>query len=248
MSIHLHRQPSRRQARPAPVTAAASDAEYLVPSAVDTPRRRKTQNDLMDAAFRVFVEKGIAAASIDELATEAGYTRGAFHSNFPSKEALFMAMLRREMRRECTAMDKHLGQVQLPPLGASAPTDALHAIADAVTSALFDEGRLYERVALYQEMRLLALHTEQYAEEYVDVTRQNRELLQQHMSRISNALAANLRLDATAAANRILALFTNELLDIAIRREAYPQAQERIRSLLVDIFTSMVNPTSEGTA
>lgn len=56
-------------------------------------RREHTRACLMDAAARVFSRRGLQQASIDELAEEAGYTKGAFYANFKSKEELFLAML-----------------------------------------------------------------------------------------------------------------------------------------------------------
>src|SRR5207245_10851611 len=44
-------------------------------------------------AVRVFARRGRQQASIDEVAEEAGFTKGAFYANFKSKEELFLAML-----------------------------------------------------------------------------------------------------------------------------------------------------------
>ena len=46
----------------------------------------------MRSAARVFAERGLEA-SIDEVAEDAGYTKGAFYANFESKDELFLAML-----------------------------------------------------------------------------------------------------------------------------------------------------------
>src|SRR3954470_19824911 len=58
-----------------------------------TERRAQTRQELLDAAARVFVERGFAGASIEAITAEAGYTRGAFYSNFNSKEELFAELL-----------------------------------------------------------------------------------------------------------------------------------------------------------
>ena len=41
----------------------------------------------------MFEEQGIGCASIEAIATAAGFTRGAFYSNFKSKDELIIAML-----------------------------------------------------------------------------------------------------------------------------------------------------------
>src|SRR4051794_31798254 len=60
-------------------------------------RQARTRDDLLEAAARVFVECGFEAASIEAIAEEAGYTRGAFYSNFQSKEQLFAELLQQRV-------------------------------------------------------------------------------------------------------------------------------------------------------
>jgi AcrR family transcriptional regulator len=57
------------------------------------PTRDETRQRIFDAAGRVFERQGIAAASIEAIAEAAGFTRGAFYSNFGSKDELIIAML-----------------------------------------------------------------------------------------------------------------------------------------------------------
>src|SRR5439155_26468515 len=69
-------------------------------------RRAQTRADLLDAAGRVFVERGFEGASIEAIAEEAGYTRGAFYSNFQSKEQLFAELLQQKAYSQYTEMAK----------------------------------------------------------------------------------------------------------------------------------------------
>jgi AcrR family transcriptional regulator len=57
------------------------------------PTRDDTRDKLFEAAARVFEEQGIGGASIEAIAAAAGFTRGAFYSNFKSKDELIIAML-----------------------------------------------------------------------------------------------------------------------------------------------------------
>src|SRR5699024_4264666 len=59
-------------------------------------KRQQTRERLMDAAYELFAEEGIHATSIEAIAEAAGFTRGAFYSNFASKEELFFALADRE--------------------------------------------------------------------------------------------------------------------------------------------------------
>jgi AcrR family transcriptional regulator len=56
-------------------------------------KQARTRAALLDAAARVFVERGFQGASVEVIAAEAGFTRGAFYSNFATKEELFAALL-----------------------------------------------------------------------------------------------------------------------------------------------------------
>lgn len=56
-------------------------------------KQAHTRSCLMNSAARVFARRGLQSASIDEVAEDAGYTKGAFYANFKSKEELFLAML-----------------------------------------------------------------------------------------------------------------------------------------------------------
>jgi AcrR family transcriptional regulator len=56
-------------------------------------KQAKTRSCLLEAAGKVFSRRGLQQASIDEVAEEAGFTKGAFYANFKSKEELFLAML-----------------------------------------------------------------------------------------------------------------------------------------------------------
>lgn len=57
-----------------------------------TRRRAETRQRLIDAAYEVFAETGIRDAPVELICERAGYTRGAFYSNFASKELLFLAV------------------------------------------------------------------------------------------------------------------------------------------------------------
>ena len=56
----------------------------------------QTRQRLLDAAQAIFMKKGFVAASVEDIAGAAGYTRGAFYSNFRSKNELFLELLRRD--------------------------------------------------------------------------------------------------------------------------------------------------------
>ncbi|MGL6253408.1 MAG: TetR family transcriptional regulator, partial [Billgrantia desiderata] len=54
-----------------------------------------TREALLDAAEEVFLERGVARTSLEQIAREAGVTRGAVYWHFKNKADLFRAMLLR---------------------------------------------------------------------------------------------------------------------------------------------------------
>jgi AcrR family transcriptional regulator len=75
------------------------------------PTRDETCEKLFEAAARVFEEQGIGGASIEAIAAAAGFSRGAFYSNFASKDELIIAMLEdhveQNIRRNLDLLAKH---------------------------------------------------------------------------------------------------------------------------------------------
>jgi AcrR family transcriptional regulator len=75
------------------------------------PTRDDTCEKLFEAAARVFEEQGIGGASIEAIAAAAGFTRGAFYSNFNSKDELIIAMLEdhveQSIRRNLDLLARH---------------------------------------------------------------------------------------------------------------------------------------------
>jgi AcrR family transcriptional regulator len=56
-------------------------------------RRAQTRARLLEAAARVYARRGFDGATVDEVASEAGLTKGAVYDHFGSKEKLLLALL-----------------------------------------------------------------------------------------------------------------------------------------------------------
>jgi AcrR family transcriptional regulator len=54
---------------------------------------REARDELLSAALRVFARRGYGQAGVDEIAAEAGYSKGALYWHFSGKEELLMALL-----------------------------------------------------------------------------------------------------------------------------------------------------------
>ncbi len=59
--------------------------------------QERTRERLLAAATKVFARRGYHRATVDEIASEAGFTIGALYSNFAGKEDLFLALADRQV-------------------------------------------------------------------------------------------------------------------------------------------------------
>ena len=76
--------------------------------------RLQTREKLMLAAAKMFAREGLGGASIDRIAEEAGYTKGAFYSNFDSKEDIFLQLIETTTRQNIEKIETALAGVSDP--------------------------------------------------------------------------------------------------------------------------------------
>ncbi|MGB3329240.1 MAG: TetR/AcrR family transcriptional regulator [Thermomicrobiales bacterium] len=62
--------------------------------------QQRTRERLIAAAEALFIERGVNGASVEQIAEHAGFSRGAFYSNFADKQSLVAALLMERTRRE----------------------------------------------------------------------------------------------------------------------------------------------------
>lgn len=102
------------------------------------PRREEVRTRILEAAAVVVAERGLAAASLDQVAAAAGFTKGAVYSNFASKDELFLALLHDATSRRVTEVTAALaGASDLD--GALAAVSAALAAPDRSVQLLFVE-------------------------------------------------------------------------------------------------------------
>jgi len=86
--------------------------------AAASPRRQErteiTRTRLLQSAEKVFARDGFEAAKLEEIAADAGYTRGAFYANFESKEDLFFALVEKEITARIASLAKEMDKQRDP--------------------------------------------------------------------------------------------------------------------------------------
>ncbi|MGY3617455.1 TetR/AcrR family transcriptional regulator [Bradyrhizobium sp. USDA 10063] len=160
------------------------------------PTRDDTCEKLFEAAARVFEEQGIRGASIEAIAAAAGFTRGAFYSNFKSKEELIIAML-----------EDHVEQTIRRNLDLLARHDSLADFIDALKS--MDRSRqdpLGRSPLLHMEMILFVARAEKRRPELAKRLRARRKLVAEIIETTRKNSGRNGKLDPAWTAAIVLAL------------------------------------------
>src|SRR5208337_3214223 len=85
-------------------------------------RRRLTRQEskevtrmrLIEAAETLFIRKGFDDTSVDEISEMAGYSRGAFYSNFDDKGQVFLAVIDRRRPKALDGLDEIFRRISEP--------------------------------------------------------------------------------------------------------------------------------------
>ncbi len=100
-------------------------------------QRKLTRARLIDSAMKLFSERGYDHATIDDIAQEVGYSKGAYYFHFSTKEDILLELLRR-WSEDRTRM--------LAAAGAGQPGTDARALVEALVS--YDEERRWPGVVL----------------------------------------------------------------------------------------------------
>lgn len=130
-----------------------------------TRRRSATRERLLDAARDVLAREGIHGASVEHICEHAGFTRGAFYSNFASKDELVQALFEREFADLMSGVEEAVDPQTYAGLG---PGESLGRIMDR-----FLELRPPDRdfFLLHAEFQLRGLRGDIGGEEFNDLWR-----------------------------------------------------------------------------
>src|SRR5882724_7749933 len=72
--------------------------------------KANTRERLLAAARSAFAESGFHGASVDEIASRAGFSTGALYSNFDGKEDLFLVLMEREIEEHSREIARAVAQ------------------------------------------------------------------------------------------------------------------------------------------
>jgi len=150
--------------RPASEEVADMPLEPLTPER----RRAMTRQHLLDAAAIVFARDGFHGASIDEVATTAGFTKGAVYSNFKNKDDLFLELLDDRLARQFALVETILEDE--PPME---PVDEMQRMGDFAWRAMNND----EWTLLYLEFLVYAARNPEAKAKLAESARQSRQIV-----------------------------------------------------------------------
>jgi AcrR family transcriptional regulator len=174
--------------------------------------RGTARKRLLESAARAFATRGYEKASIEEIAADAGLTKGAVYWNFESKEDLFFALL-----------DEHLdqGARQLMELTMAAPADVETAPGvSSGLSSIIDEQR--QLVLLLHEYWSLAARDPELGKRYAERQVSLREDIAAMLEVRHQTTGVPLAVPAGHLATVILALANGLAMDRLVDSSAAP--------------------------
>ena len=142
------------------------------------------------------MKKGFAQASVRDIADAAGFSQGAFYSNFPDKEAILLELVQRHQSEERAKIEAALSQ---------APDDAAEAMAGIERwAATVNSDADFAVLAI--ELQLQALRSPSFAQGYNELDRKHRRALGLLVTKLFGLLGRQLPGDPVEIATGFIAL------------------------------------------
>jgi AcrR family transcriptional regulator len=203
-------------------------------------RRSATRDRLLEATRQVLAREGIQGASVEHICEQAGFTRGAFYSNFSSKDDLLLALFRRERDQMFDSMRAATVPESYAGLG---PVDAIGVIIDRFLSL-----QSVDRVGLlvHLEFSLRGLRGDAVGQEFNASWRELKDELVSLMTLIVAALGREFTIDPRHAAT-VLAGTYDEALREAVTEDRDLDAG-LLHSTLPMLLLAATRPVAAGAA
>ncbi len=176
-----------------------------------TRRRENTRARLLDAAAQLFAEVGLEGASVEAICERAGFTRGAFYSNFETKDELFLDLVARIADSRLTS-----AHARVDELVASGALACGREIVPLVEQVMLGAEKDRLTVLLMSEIQLHALRDAAFAEAYVAQEREMLASVEAMIGGIVDSGALTLRVDVPTAARMLMTAWEGAMVRTAI--------------------------------
>jgi AcrR family transcriptional regulator len=209
-----------------------------------TPRRAATRARLLDAARDVIAERGAGGATVEEIAERAGFTRGAFYSNYASLDELIVDVIR------------DVGETRLAQVRAAAAEFAKHRVADELTIESALEGGVRDFVHLLQppmhevllqaELRLYALRHDGARSGYVEAVRETMTRVYEILETLFSDLEVQIRATPEITMEILMGFFDQgSVMSYLELGRVDPNAQVQRLGRLLDVIIDRKLPSQD---
>jgi AcrR family transcriptional regulator len=171
-----------------------------------------SREQLLAAALRVFARRGYHGASMNEIAAEAGFSKGALYWNFASKEDLFFALL--------DELDERLRAVMAASISAPSGQERKGELSRGISRVLAD-GR--DVVLLFHEYSALAVRDPQVAARYAERNARMRDEVASALRARHEQIGLPLALPAERLATALIALVDGLSIQQLTEPDAVPE-------------------------
>ena len=197
-------------------------------------RRAATRERLLDAARIVLAGEGIQGASVEHICDQAGFTRGAFYSNFTSKDELLLALC----ERESEDMFDKLRMAADP--SALAGLDASEAVAVVFDRFVMLQPPDREWFLVQSEFELRSVRDDAVGRQFRAVWTEVKHEVQELMVTILDKLGLRLTIDAHDAAIILMGTYDMALREALI--ENRPIDLDLLRRVMPTLVVSATEP------
>lgn len=206
-------------------------------------RRLHTRERLMAAAAELFVERSVQAASVEEICERAGFTRGAFYSNFESKDELCLALVRQRGDQLVTVTQQAMRMVPAGQLNQSAVSEVVAKVVAILAAGL---GLDSNWVVVRAELRLYALRNPSFRPVLIEVERTAFELAAAEIEAMLQRQQARLRIPMNQFLITLDAYFARTRLDEILNEGTRPEESWRTGlESLVNALIELPEPGAE---
>ncbi|MGD0647663.1 MAG: helix-turn-helix domain-containing protein [Acidobacteriaceae bacterium] len=200
--------------------AAAEELKNASPSQ-QAMKSERTRTELLRAAEVVFARDGFEASRIEDIAAEAGRSRGAFYANFANKTEVFLALRSLATRRRARALRERIQDVKDEEERYKAIIHyVVEQICDTQTQLLQIEFKLFA----LRHPELLADLAEKHLEASTSVNRQElSDLFPEKNEKLAETRCNTLAVEAILEGFALNARFSPRVLDPSRMREIVPE-------------------------
>lgn len=208
-----------------------------------TARRMVTRHRLFEAAAEAFREEGLQGASVEAICARAGFTRGAFYSNFESKEQLFLELLEREFAERIETL-KEQAAILGPTLRESGPSLTPEGAARFVAEFLLPENETTTWFVLETEFLLLALRDRSLAQLYREfLARYEAEILEP-VALIAESAGRRFTIPIEDAFHLLNGAYVRELREAALTGASVSESYDRLSQRLATLMFLITEPST----